>query len=64
LTAARKSQARESRKKDGSDVVVAIDTNVVDTVPNGQRKYSDKIATDFLNCAKTLLDTDKVGAGR
>jgi hypothetical protein len=48
-----------ARKKDGSDVVVAIDTNVVDTAPNGQRKYSDQISTDFLKCAQTLLEQSK-----
>jgi hypothetical protein len=48
-----------AREKDGSDVVVAIDTNVVDTAPNGQRKYSDQISTDFLKCAQTLLEQNK-----
>ena len=43
----------------GSDVVVAIDTNVVDTAPNGQRKYSDQISTNFLKCAQTLLEQSK-----
>src|SRR5262245_19943881 len=47
------------RKKDSGDVVVAIDTNVVDTAPNGQRKYSDQISTDFLKCALTLLEQSK-----
>jgi hypothetical protein len=39
--------------------VVAIDTSVVDTAPNGQRKYSDQISTDFLKCAQALLENNK-----
>ena len=38
---------------------MVIDTNVVDTAPNGQRKYSDQIGNTFLNCAKTLLEANK-----
>jgi hypothetical protein len=48
-----------ARKKDGGDVVVPIDTNVVDTAPNGQRKYSDQISADFRNCAQTLSEQSK-----
>ena len=51
-----------ARKKDGSDVVVAIDTNVVDTAPNGQRKYSDQISTDFLKCANAV-GAKQIGGG-
>ena len=48
-----------ARIKDGGDVVVPIDTNVVDTAPNGQRKYSNQIAPEFLKCAQTLLEANK-----
>jgi hypothetical protein len=45
-----------ARSKGGGDIPLAIDTSVVDTAPNGQRKYSDQIGLNFLNCAKTLVD--------
>src|SRR5262245_4144817 len=48
-----------ARKKDGPDVIVPIDTNVVDTAPNGQRKYSNQIAPDFAKCAETLREANK-----
>jgi hypothetical protein len=48
-----------ARKKGGGDVVVAIDPTVVDTAPNGQRKYSSQILADFLKCTQTLMAQTK-----
>ena len=49
-----------ARKKDGGDVVVVIDTNVVDTAPNGQRKYSDQIANTLSQLRENTAGSQQV----
>ena len=43
-----------SRRRGGADVIVPIDTTVQDTDSNGTRKRTDKVALEFLDCAKLL----------
>ncbi len=45
-----------ARRKGGSDIVIPIDTSVVDTASNGQRTRSPKAAADFFKCSKSLLE--------
>jgi hypothetical protein len=43
-----------SRTRGGPDIILPIDTSVVDTADNGQRTRSDKTKRDFFGCVKTL----------
>ena len=43
-----------SRRRGGSDVLVPVDTTVLETDSNGTRKRTDKVELEFLDCAKRL----------
>ena len=44
-----------ARKKGGTDIVMPVDTSVVDTRKNGERIHSPKPAKEFLDCSRVLL---------
>jgi hypothetical protein len=46
-----------ARQRGGMDILLPIDTSVVETKPSGQRIHSPQAATDFLQCGKELLDS-------
>jgi hypothetical protein len=44
-----------ARRKGGLDIVLPIETLVVDTTDNGERSRSGKMTSDFLDCSKRIL---------
>jgi hypothetical protein len=46
-----------ARKQGGMDILLPIDTSVVETKPDGQRTHSPKAVLDFYACSNELLES-------